>query len=102
MAGGCRLVVAGCRSGWMCEGRPSFPEAAALVATVAEALHHAHLKRLRPADRVLDDRGVIPPEGGHHHGPRQSARRREGTAVATLDQSVAGERPERACLLCPE
>jgi hypothetical protein len=42
--------------------------------------------RLRPADRVLDSCGLIPPKGGHHHGPRQSAGRAEGTAVATLDR----------------
>ena len=58
-------------------------------------------KRVRPADRVLDGRGVIPPKGGHHHGPGQSAGRAEGTAVAALDRRVAGERPERAGLLCP-
>jgi hypothetical protein len=41
---------------------------------------------VRPANRVLDGRGLIPPKGGHHHGPRQSAGRAEGTAVATLDR----------------
>jgi hypothetical protein len=36
---------------------------------------NANLKMgVRPADRVLDSRGLIPPKGGHHHGPRQSAR----------------------------
>jgi hypothetical protein len=28
---------------------------------------------LRSADRVLDGCGLIPPKGGHHYGPRQSA-----------------------------
>jgi len=56
---------------------------------------------LRPADRVLDGCGLIPPKGGHHHGPRQSAGRAEGTAVAAMDQPVADERAERAGLLCP-
>ena len=42
--------------------------------------------RVRPADRVIDGYGLIPPKGGHHHGPRQSAGRREGTSVATLDR----------------
>jgi hypothetical protein len=31
------------------------------------------LLRVCPADRVLDGRGVMPPKGGHNHGPRQSA-----------------------------
>ncbi len=43
-------------------------------------------KSVRPADRVLDGRGLIPPKGGHNHGPWQSARRAEGTAVAALDR----------------
>jgi hypothetical protein len=29
--------------------------------------------RVRPANRVLDGRGVIPPKVGHNHGPWQSA-----------------------------
>ena len=56
---------------------------------------------VRPANRVLDGRGVMPPKGGHHHGPWQTARSAERTAVATLDRPVAGQRPERAGLLCP-
>jgi hypothetical protein len=56
---------------------------------------------LRPADRILDGCGLIPPKGGHHHGPRQSAGRAEGTAVAAMDQPVANQRIERAGLLCP-
>src|SRR6267378_1242244 len=24
---------------------------------------------VRPANRVVDSRGLIPPKGGHHHGP---------------------------------
>src|SRR3954454_21634578 len=64
--------------------------------TEAEAI-----RRLRPAVRVLDGRVVIPPKGGHNHGPWQSAGRAERTAVATLDRPVADERPERAGLLCP-
>jgi hypothetical protein len=44
------------------------------------------LGSLRPADRVIDGCGLIPPKGGHHHGPRPSAGRAEGTAVATLDR----------------
>ena len=30
-------------------------------------------KGLRPADRVIDGCGLIPPKGGHHHGPRSRA-----------------------------
>jgi hypothetical protein len=55
--------------------------------------------RVRPPDRVLDSRGVIPPKGGHYHGPWQNAGRAEGTAVATLDRPVADQRTERAGLL---
>src|SRR5262249_37775166 len=56
---------------------------------------------VRPADRVLDGHVVIPPEAGHHHGPWKSTGRAEGTAVAAPDRTVAGERAERAGLLCP-
>ena len=56
-------------------------------------------KGVRPADRVLDCRGVIPPKGGHNHGPGQNTERAEGTAMATMDRPVAGERAERAGLL---
>jgi hypothetical protein len=28
---------------------------------------------VRPANRVFEGRGVIPPKGGHNHGPQQSA-----------------------------
>src|ERR1700732_1453458 len=57
--------------------------------------------RVRPPDRVLDGHVVMPPKGGHHHGPWQNAGCAEGAAVAALDRPVACERPERASLLCP-
>jgi nucleotide-binding universal stress UspA family protein len=69
-----------------------------------EVLRHAQqagsdlIVRLRPADRVIDGHVVIPPEGGHKHGPRQSEGRGEGTAVAVPDRPVAGEWAERAGL----
>jgi uncharacterized protein YdhG (YjbR/CyaY superfamily) len=58
-------------------------------------------QRLRPANRVIDGYVVIPPEGGHSHGPWQNAGRGEGTAVAAPDRPVAGEWAQRAGLLRP-
>jgi hypothetical protein len=58
-----------------------------------------HFVRVRPPDRVIDGRGLMPPKGGHHHGPWQSARRAEGTAVAALDRPVADQWTERARVL---
>ncbi len=58
------------------------------------------IMRVRPVDRLLDGRGVIPPKGGHNHGQRRSVGRAEGTKVATLDRPVAGQRADRASFLC--
>jgi transposase len=79
---------------------PASPEAVARVLREAGyELEEAPTRRhpdhprsfgLRPADRVIDGCGLIPLKGGHHHGPRQSAGRAEGTAVAALDSAVAG------------
>jgi serine/threonine protein kinase len=65
--GGCFLVskfIEGTDlAGMIRDARPSFPEAAALVATVAEALHHAHLKGfvhrdVKPANILIDSAGA--------------------------------------------
>src|SRR5262249_11486364 len=66
-----------------------------------DAADRQGLVGLRAADRVMDGCGLIPPKGGHYHGPRQSAGRAEGTAVAAMDRPVANERVERAGLLWP-
>jgi hypothetical protein len=55
--------------------------------------------RVRPADRVLDRVGLIPPKGGPDHDPREAARCAERTPVAAVDHSLAGERVERAGVL---
>src|SRR5262249_47719117 len=57
--------------------------------------------RLRPADRVLDSRGVILPKGGHHHGPRQAARSAQRATLATLDPTLEEQRSTRSSFLRP-
>jgi serine/threonine protein kinase len=65
--GGCFVVskfIEGCDLGVMIrDARPSFAEAAALVARVAEALHYAHLKGLvhrdvKPGNILIDSSGI--------------------------------------------
>src|SRR4051794_26473622 len=63
---------------------------------VLRARPSAQEQRVRPANRVLDGRGVIPPKGGHTYGPWQSTRCREGTARAALDRPVETQRLGRA------
>ena len=46
---------------------------------------YKRLEGVRPANRVLDGRGLIPPKGGQPHGPRQTARCAQTTAVAAVD-----------------
>jgi hypothetical protein len=56
---------------------------------------------LRPADRVLDSRGVILPKGGHPHGPRQAARSTQRATLATLDSTLEEQRSNGSGFLRP-
>jgi serine/threonine protein kinase len=81
------------------QGRPPFPESAALVATVAEALHHAHRKGLvhrdiKPGNILLDasgkpyvaDFGLALKEEDVGHGPRYA-----GTPAYMSPEQARGE-----------
>jgi hypothetical protein len=87
----CRHALNGYQKGkcFYCFGDISLVEGADDLADVG----------VRPANGVLDCRGVMPPEGGLHHDHGKTARRAQRTAVARTRPRLARERLERPSLL---